>query len=84
MRFSEIRRQLPACSVKVLSQTLKDLETCNLVIRKQYSTIPVKVTYTFNTEHQSLAQLLPLLHHAFMIYMFKNPELYSGPSNRSR
>ena len=83
MRFSEIRRQVPTCSVKVLSQTLKDLESRKLVIRKQYPTIPVKVTYTFNIDYQEIANLLPLIKSSFFRYMASAPDLYRGPGNHS-
>jgi len=80
MRFSEIRRQLPNCSVKVLSETLKDLESRKMVIRRQYPTIPVKVTYTFNNEYQEIANLLPLIKSSFFRYMISLPEVYRGPN----
>lgn len=80
LRFSEIRRHLPRCSPKVLSETLRDLEKRNLVVRRQYPTIPVKVTYTFNVDNQEIASALPLIKSAFFHYMLRNPELYRGPS----
>jgi len=83
MRFSEIRREMPQCSVKVLSQTLKELESRKLIIRKQYPTIPVKVTYTFNADYQDIADLLPLLKSCFFRYMLTVPHIYTGPSNRT-
>lgn len=49
-RFSEIKRELDGCSVKVLSEVLKELEQNYLVIRTQYPTIPVKVTYKLDSE----------------------------------
>jgi DNA-binding Lrp family transcriptional regulator len=45
MRFSQIKTHLPGCSVKVLSECLQELEQNKIILRKQYSTIPVKVTY---------------------------------------
>lgn len=45
MRFSQIKAQLPDCSVKVLSESLSELEEHHVILRKQYNTIPVKVTY---------------------------------------
>ena len=44
-RFKEIKTELPGCSTKVLTDVLKEMESNNLVIRNQYNTIPVKVTY---------------------------------------
>jgi DNA-binding HxlR family transcriptional regulator len=45
MRFSQIKAGLPDCSVKVLSESLQQLEYHRIILRKQYNTIPVKVTY---------------------------------------
>jgi DNA-binding HxlR family transcriptional regulator len=45
LRFSEIKLELPGCSVKVLSEALSELEGNQLIIRTQYNTIPVRVTY---------------------------------------
>lgn len=45
LRFSQIKNSLDGCSVKVLSESLQDLETHRIIVRKQYNTIPVKVTY---------------------------------------
>lgn len=45
LRFSELKRQLPDCSVKMLSEALDSMERDGIIIRTQYNTIPVKVTY---------------------------------------
>lgn len=44
-RFSEIKRLTPDISVKVLSEVLKEMHDNEIILRKQYNTIPVKVTY---------------------------------------
>jgi DNA-binding HxlR family transcriptional regulator len=45
LRFSQLRQRIPGVSVKVLSEVLDEMETNELIIRKQYNTIPVKTTY---------------------------------------
>lgn len=45
VRFSELKRNIHGISVKVLSEVLKEMEENELLVRKQYSGIPVKVTY---------------------------------------
>jgi DNA-binding HxlR family transcriptional regulator len=51
LRFSQVHKRIPGCSVKVLSQTLDELQEQQLIIRKQYSnTIPVRVTYELHPE----------------------------------
>jgi len=49
-RFSELKKEIPNVSVKVLSEVLKEMEDNDLVVRKQYNTIPVKVTYEIHPD----------------------------------
>ncbi len=52
MRFSELRRRIPAISQKMLTQTLRQMERVGLVKREVHAVIPPKVEY----------QLTPLGH----------------------
>lgn len=54
LRFSEIKRGMPDCSVKILSEALDDMENDGLIIRKQYQGIPVKVTYELTEDVQEI------------------------------
>lgn len=54
MRYSEIQRQMTDCSQKMLSQTLKKLQTSHLISRKVYPVIPPKVEYALTPLGQSL------------------------------
>ena len=45
-RFSELRRMVGGVSEKMLSQTLKRLESDGLVHRKSYETVPPHVEYS--------------------------------------
>lgn len=53
-RFSELKRDIPEVSVKVLSEVLKEMEANKLVIRTQYNTIPVKVEYSIDPAAQDI------------------------------
>lgn len=59
LRFSEIKKNLPHCSVKVLSESLASMERDSLIIRTQYASIPVKVIYEL---HSDLTPLINSLH----------------------
>lgn len=50
LRFSQLKRNIPEVSVKVLSEVLKEMEDNELLIRKQYDGIPVKVTYEIHPD----------------------------------
>lgn len=45
LRFTEIGREIPGISQKMLTQTLREMERNGLVIRKVHPVIPPKVEY---------------------------------------
>lgn len=46
LRYGELSRTLPDITTKMLTQTLRELETDNLINRKVYHEVPPKVEYT--------------------------------------
>ena len=61
MRFSELRRSLPGCTPKMLTQQLRELEADGIVLRKVYAQVPPKVEYSLTDLGQRLnTALLPL------------------------
>lgn len=57
-RFNAIAKALPDISPKVLTDTLKNLETDGYVIRKMYSEIPPRVEYYLSNLGKSLIPLI--------------------------
>lgn len=45
-RYNEIKKIIPGISEKVLSETLKKLESNNILNRKVYNELPIKVEYS--------------------------------------
>lgn len=74
LRFSEIKDCCPGCSVKVLSSVLKELTANKLLVRHQYQTIPVKVTYEIHPEAYILVRDLHIFYQAACVYVVKNAE----------
>jgi len=81
LRFSQIKAQLPGCSVKVLSEVLKDLEGNHLIIRKQYDGIPVKVTYELHPDTIPLVHAQQVCHAALVGYFLKHAKRFKLPAD---
>lgn len=57
-RFSELRRELPKISQRVLTQTLRDLERSGLVQRQLHAAVPPRVDYRLSPLGVSLLEPL--------------------------
>lgn len=79
LRFSQIKVLLPGCSVKMLSEVLKDLEGNKLIIRKQYDGIPVKVTYELHPDTVPLINAQELYHATLSTYFLKHSKRFEIP-----
>ena len=54
LRFNELRHHMTDCSQKMLSATLKNLESSNLINRKVYPEVPPRVEYSLTDTGKSL------------------------------
>ncbi|MBT2560707.1 helix-turn-helix transcriptional regulator [Pedobacter sp. ISL-68] len=57
-RFTEIQRNIPKITPRMLSKELKDLELNGMVIRKVFDTTPVSVEYELSDSGKSIADVL--------------------------
>lgn len=79
-RFSEIRKEIPECSVKMLSEALNDMERDGLLIRTQYTgSIPVKVTYELHEDVGPFVDVLNRYFAALVNFFYKNHERHNVP-----
>lgn len=58
LRYGEIKKHIPPITHKMLSQQLKELETEQLINRKEYHQIPPKVEYTLTERGETLIPIL--------------------------
>ncbi len=58
LRFSELRREVPGATPKMLTQQLRQLETDGLVKRKVYPEVPPKVEYSLTDFGKSIRPVL--------------------------
>ncbi|WP_246012724.1 winged helix-turn-helix transcriptional regulator [Albibacterium bauzanense] len=60
LRYGELRRTLPDITTKMLTQTLRDLEEDQLIVRKMYHEVPPKVEYSLS---DTGLELIPFIEH---------------------
>jgi DNA-binding HxlR family transcriptional regulator len=60
-RYSELHRQIGGVSQKMLTQTLRNLESSGLIDRKVYPVVPPMVEYSLTTLGETLVQPLKTL-----------------------
>ena len=58
LRFSELKKRLPAATAKMLTQQLRELESQKLINRVVYPVIPPKVEYSLTELGKSLLPVL--------------------------
>lgn len=58
LRFSELKKMIPDVSSRMLSSTLRTLETDGLVSRKVYPEVPPKVEYSLTETGLSLVPFI--------------------------
>ena len=57
-RFSELKRNLPEITQKMLTKQLRDLEQEDIIERKVYAQVPPKVEYSISEYGRSLEPIL--------------------------
>ena len=58
VRYGELKRYIDSISHKMLSQTLRELESDELIHRKEYDQLPPRVEYSLTPRGRSLIPLL--------------------------
>lgn len=58
LRFSQLRREVPCATPKMMTQQLRELETDGLINRKIYPVIPPRVEYSLTEFGESIRPVL--------------------------
>jgi len=58
LRFSELRKALSNATPKMLTQQLRELESCKLIHREVFPVVPPKVEYSLTETGRSLLPIL--------------------------
>ena len=62
LRYGELRRTLPDITTKMLTQTLRELEDDQLIIREMFHEVPPKVEYSLSSTGRELIPFIEHLH----------------------
>lgn len=81
LRFSEIKKKLPGCSVKVLSSVLKEMEGNHLITRTEHGGIPPKVTYEISKDAKELNKIWNNYMDVVSLYFYNNAKKYKIPES---
>ena len=57
-RYSELRRLVPKASDRMLTRSLRELEQANLVSRRVFAEVPVRVEYSLTRDGRTLIPIL--------------------------
>lgn len=61
LRYNELKKNIDGITNMMLSQSLKEMESYGLIVRKQYMEIPPRVEYSLTEEGIYLVQTLESL-----------------------
>lgn len=60
-RYSDLQRQIPGVSKKMLTQTLRKLEQAGLISRKVYAAVPPRTEYRLTSLGKSILEPVSLM-----------------------
>jgi DNA-binding HxlR family transcriptional regulator len=62
IRFNKIMEQFEGINPKILSERLKELERSNLIVRKAFAEVPLRVEYSLSKDGKELIDaIIPLM-----------------------
>lgn len=73
-RFSELKNSVAGISQKMLTQSLREMEEDELVIRQVFAVVPLKVEYSLSTLGRSMEPVIDSMAEWGSFYLEKKPE----------
>lgn len=75
LRFGELHKLIPKCSLKIFNSDLKDLEKDGILKREVFAEVPPKVEYSLTEYGKSLLPVIIILREWGVKRLMENPEL---------
>lgn len=75
LRFGELHKLIPKCSLKIFNADLKDLENDGIVKREVFAEVPPKVEYSLTDYGKSLLPVIIILREWGVKRLMENPDL---------
>ncbi|MFM2359383.1 MAG: hypothetical protein RLY16_1376 [Bacteroidota bacterium] len=75
LRFGELHKLMPRCSLKIFNSDLKDLEKDGIVKREVFAEVPPKVEYSLTDYGRSLLPVIITLREWGVKRLIEHPEL---------
>jgi DNA-binding HxlR family transcriptional regulator len=78
MRFGELHKLMPKCSLKIFNDDLKELEKSGVVKREVFAAVPPKVEYSLSEYGKSLLPVIIMLREWGVKRLIDHPELMAS------
>ena len=78
MRFGELHRCVPGCSLKVFNNDLKDLERDGILKREVFAEVPPRVEYSYTEFGKTLLPVILVIRDWGVFRLKSYPELTDG------
>lgn len=75
LRFGELHKLIPKCSLKIYNSDLKDLEKDGIIKREVFAVVPPKVEYSLTDYGKSLLPVILMLREWGVKRLIEQPEL---------
>lgn len=80
-RFSALERSLKGISPKTLSERLKRLEECNVIVRQCYAEVPPRVEYTLTEKGHALQPIVDSMRAFGLAWMHDDDDCEDLPTS---
>lgn len=75
LRFTELHRRLPNCSLKVFNSDLKALQSDGIIKREVFAEVPPKVEYSLTDFGKTIIPVITILRQWGVKRLIDNPDL---------